>query len=70
VSQRKKTEENSSLNSYSVWNQKRNCFQLLMNSFKYLPLIKSQLRFDPTLYLDNVSNLRKKYKKLELTLHL
>lgn len=31
-----------------------------------MPLIRSNLRMDPMLYRDPVSNLRKKYRQIEL----
>jgi glucuronyl/N-acetylglucosaminyl transferase EXT1 len=65
LTQRKKTIANSS-NTWSVWNQRRTCFSQLIHWFGYMPLIKSQMRFDPVLYKDAVSNTRKKYRKLEL----
>ena len=34
--------------------------------FGYMPLRKSSTRFDPVLFKDQVSNTRKKYRKLEL----
>ncbi|RWS10410.1 exostosin-1-like protein [Dinothrombium tinctorium] len=70
VTQRKKT-SNSTLtdaNTSKIESFKfhKKCFSTLINStFGYLPLIKSQMRFDPILFKDPVSNLRKKYRKLE-----
>lgn len=32
----------------------------------YMPLLRSNLRLDPVLYRDSVSNLRKKYRQIEL----
>lgn len=34
----------------------------------YMPLLRSNLRLDPVLYRDSVSNLRKKYRQIELVL--
>lgn len=46
---------------------RQRCFSTLINqSFGYLPLVKSQMRLDPVLFKDSVSNSRKKYRKLEL----
>lgn len=47
-------------------------FSLSLDSFfffsfySYMPLIRSNLRLDPVLYRDSVSNLRKKYRQIEL----
>lgn len=32
----------------------------------YMPLLRSNLRLDPVLFKDQVSNLRKKYHQIEL----
>ena len=45
---------------------RQRCFSTLINtSFGYLPLVKSQMRLDPVLFKDSVSNMRKKYRKIE-----
>lgn len=45
---------------------RQRCFVTLVNeTFGYVPLVKSQVRLDPVLYKDQVSNLRKKFKKIE-----
>lgn len=42
------------------------CFQLLSEVvFSYIPLVKSQVRFDPLLYKDRVANVTKKYPNME-----
>ena len=41
------------------------CLDALVDAFGYMPLIKSQVRLDPLLYKDPVSNLRKRYRLLE-----
>lgn len=48
------------------FSSRQRCFSSLINTtFGYLPLIKSQMRLDPVLFKDSVSNLRKKWRKLE-----
>ena len=42
------------------------CLNEFASSFGYMPLIRSSLRLDPVLFKDQVSTLRKKYKKLEI----
>lgn len=39
---------------------------LFFSFYSYMPLIRSNLRLDPVLYRDSVSNLRKKYRQIEL----
>ena len=52
--------------SSSSFGSSQQCFQHLLNvTFGHIPLVKSQARFDPLLFKDAVSNLRKKYRKLE-----
>lgn len=43
-------------------------FALIKYSCSYMPLLRSNLRLDPVLYRDSVSNLRKKYRQIELVL--
>ncbi|XP_053209771.1 exostosin-1-like [Panonychus citri] len=78
VTQRKRT-SNSSSSLYNLINTSntltskfesftgsQECFTYLYNlTFNYVPLIKSQMRFDPVLFKDSVSNLRKKYRRSE-----
>lgn len=58
-------------NKLSMWAeqqhflQRQTCMQEFVTIFGYMPLIKSQTRFDPLLFKDPVSNLRKKYRKIE-----
>ncbi|XP_065566726.1 exostosin-1-like isoform X2 [Artemia franciscana] len=42
------------------------CMNLLTRFFGYNPLLRSEVRMDPVLFKDSVSNLRKKYKDIEL----
>jgi len=42
------------------------CLDALVDAFGYMPLIKSQVRLDPLLFKDPVSNLRKRYRLLEV----
>lgn len=48
-----------------LFDQRQRCMESLVDIFGYMPLVKSQIRMDPLLYKDPVSNLRKKYKLLE-----
>jgi len=50
------------------FSQKQTCLNIFFSGFGYMPLIKSQMRLDPVLFKDPVSNLRKKFKKMELVL--
>lgn len=45
---------------------RQRCMETLVDIFGYMPLIKSQVRMDPLLYKDPVSNLRKQYRLLEV----
>jgi len=66
VTQRKKTVNSETLfDSWMAWIDRKSCFHQLMNSFGYIPLMKSQVRLEPLLYKDAVSSIRKKYRKLE-----
>ncbi|NP_001161530.1 exostosin 1-like protein [Saccoglossus kowalevskii] len=42
------------------------CMNEFASNFGYMPLVRSQMRLDPVLYKDSVSNFRKKYKQIEL----
>lgn len=48
-----------------LFDQRQRCMESLVDIFGYMPLVKSQIRMDPLLYKDPVSNLRKKYRLLE-----
>ena len=56
----------------SPWNdpdhflQRQTCLNTFVALFGYMPLIRSAVRFDPVLFKDPVSNLRKKYRQMEL----
>lgn len=45
--------------------EKQNCMIRFVEDFGEMPLINSQVRMDPVLFKDPVSNLRKKYRKME-----
>lgn len=45
---------------------RQKCMGTLVEIFGYMPLMKSQVRMDPLLYRDPVSNLRKQYRLLEV----
>lgn len=74
VSQRKqyKSSNLSAVTSRSPWNdpdhflQRQTCLNTFVALFGYMPLIRSAVRFDPVLFKDPVSNLRKKYRQMEL----
>lgn len=46
--------------------QRQTCINTFVAGFGYMPLVHSQTRLDPLLFKDPVSNLRKKYRKIEL----
>lgn len=46
--------------------QRQICVDTFTNIFGYMPLVRSKLRIDPILFKDPVSNLRKKYRQIEL----
>ena len=48
------------------FSQRQICIETFANMFGYMPLIRSKLRMDPQLFKDQVSNLRKKYRQIEL----
>uniref|UniRef100_A0A1A9WHX9 Glycosyl transferase 64 domain-containing protein n=1 Tax=Glossina brevipalpis TaxID=37001 RepID=A0A1A9WHX9_9MUSC len=58
--------------SRSPWNdpdhfiQRQSCLNTFATVFGYMPLVRSNMRLDPILYRDPVSNLRKKYRQIEL----
>jgi len=73
VSQRKQYKNtNLSLINKSPWNdpdhfsERQTCLNTFVALFGYMPLIRSAVRFDPVLFKDPVSNLRKKYRQMEL----
>lgn len=45
---------------------RQKCMDTLVEIFGYMPLMTSQVRMDPLLYRDPVSNLRKQYRLLEV----
>ena len=51
--------------SPSDFNSRQLCMNIFVNSFGYMPLMRSQMRLDPMLYKDPVSILRKRYPKME-----
>lgn len=70
VTQRKKYKDASAPRDELVeaeeFSQKQTCINIFSSGFGYMPLVKSQLRLDPVLFKDPVSNLRKKFRKMEL----
>ena len=42
------------------------CLNMIVNAYGYVPLQYSAVRLDPVLFKDNVSMLRKEYRKLEV----
>ncbi|XP_054720882.1 exostosin-1-like [Uloborus diversus] len=57
----------------SPWNdpdhfmQRQTCINSFAKIFGYMPLVRSNTRLDPVLFKDPVSNLRKKYRRMEIT---
>jgi len=47
-------------------NQRQSCTNAFTSIFGKMPLRYSMLRMDPSLFKDNVSVLRKQYRKLEM----
>lgn len=73
VTQRKQYKEQPPGNSLrSPWNdpdhfiQRQTCLNTFAAVFGYMPLLRSNMRLDPVLFKDPVSNLRKKYRQIEL----
>lgn len=72
ITQRKQYKEQLSAGSWSPWNdpdhfiQRQTCLNTFAAVFGYMPLLRSNLRLDPVLFKDSVSNKRKKYRKIEL----
>ncbi|XP_077990001.1 exostosin-1-like [Glandiceps talaboti] len=48
------------------FSDRQTCMNEFANYFGYMPLVRSQMRLDPVLYKDMVSNLRKRFKQIEL----
>jgi len=48
------------------FHEKQDCINTFVAGFGYMPLVSSKVRLDPVLFKDPVSNLRKKYRKMEL----
>jgi glucuronyl/N-acetylglucosaminyl transferase EXT1 len=48
------------------FSQRQTCISMFTNVFGYMPLIRSQFRYDPVLFKDPVAMLKKKYKRLDL----
>jgi glucuronyl/N-acetylglucosaminyl transferase EXT1 len=70
VTQRKKYKDTATqrdgIAEAAEFSQKQTCVNVFSSGFGYMPLVKSQLRMDPVLFKDPVSNLRKKFRKMEL----
>lgn len=72
VTQRKQYKESPSAGGWSPWNdpdhfiQRQTCLNTFAAVFGYMPLLRSNLRLDPVLFKDPVSNMRKKYRQIEL----
>lgn len=72
VTQRKLYKEQPGVGSRSPWNdpdhfmQRQTCLNTFAAVFGYMPLLRSNLRLDPVLFKDPVSNKRKKYRRIEL----
>jgi len=48
------------------WRGVQACMAQFVEGFGYMPLVRSQVRLDPVLFKDPVSNTRKKYRRMEL----
>lgn len=72
VTQRKLYKGQASAGGKSPWNdpdhfiQRQTCLNTFAAVFGYMPLLRSNLRLDPVLFKDSVSNKRKKYRRIEL----
>ncbi|GJQ66024.1 putative transferase, transferring hexosyl groups [Trypoxylus dichotomus] len=72
VTQRKQYKGLASVGGWSPWNdpdhfiQRQTCLNTFAAVFGYMPLLRSNLRLDPVLFKDSVSNMRKKYRQIEL----
>lgn len=72
VTQRKQYKEAAGGGARSPWNdpdhfiQRQTCLNTFAAVFGYMPLLRSNLRLDPVLFKDPVSNLRKRYRQIEL----
>lgn len=72
ITQRKQYKEQPSVGGWSPWNdpdhfiQRQTCLNTFAAVFGYMPLLRSNLRLDPVLFKDSVSNMRKKYRQIEL----
>lgn len=74
VTQRRQYKESMTPNSSikSPWtdadhfSQREFCVNTMATVFGYMPLVRSSVRMDPLLFKDPVSNMRKKYKRIEL----
>ena len=60
------TETSASKEHFTRFERRSSCFETLVEEFGYMPLVETNVRFDPVLYKDAVSNFRKKYRLLEV----
>ena len=51
---------------FRKFERRKQCFEILVDEFGYMPLVYTNVRFDPVLYKDPISNFRKKYRLLEV----
>ncbi|KAJ1531647.1 hypothetical protein ONE63_000318 [Megalurothrips usitatus] len=72
VTQRKQYKDQPAGGARSPWNdpdhfiQRQTCLNTFAAVFGYMPLLRSNMRLDPVLFKDPVSNMRKKYRQMEL----
>ncbi|XP_014214425.1 exostosin-1 [Copidosoma floridanum] len=72
VTQRKMYKDTTAAENRSPWNdpdhfiQRQTCMNTFVAVFGYMPLLRSNMRLDPVLFKDPVSNMRKKYRQIEL----
>ncbi|XP_076457051.1 exostosin-1a-like [Babylonia areolata] len=52
-----------------AFTQRQTCMDEFVSVFGYMPLLRSSVRMDPLLFKDPVSNLRKKYRRIELVVN-
>ena len=44
---------------------RHHCINVFVQEFGYMPLVRSNMRFDPLLFKDKVSRTRKKYRQID-----
>ena len=62
----KRRQSSATKEHFTRFEARRQCFEALVDEFGYMPLVHTNVRFDPVLYKDPISNFRKKYRLLEV----